>query len=197
MKTVLRFILIGDSNTGRTTFFNQIDEIMNKNISESIGLDVLTYTLNNKKIILWDTTGNPKYRTLIHSHLRSNCGILLFIDLARNETINNIESWLNMIEEYNHCPHKHPIFLIGTKNQDNVNYDHKKLEDLVVKHSLIHISILLKEIDAISIMNMIVSEVENQFKNTNCIGIKHIKNESVQLQKIDNNNIVNQITNCY
>ena len=173
-----------DVETGKTTFFNQIDEMMNKNISESIGLDVLTYTINNKKIILWDTTGDKKYRMLIQSHLRSNCGILLFIDLAREETINNIEMWLDMVEKHNHCPHKHPIFLIGTKNQDNLCYDHTKLEDLVVKHKLIHIATLLKDLDAISIMNIIVNEVEERFKNIKCIGIQHDNHKSIKIYKV-------------
>lgn len=182
MTKTLRFVLIGDSNTGKTTFFNKINYIMNKVVSESIGLDLLTYKdKDGNKVIIWDTCGDKKYRQIVGSYLRNNCGILLFLDLKRNETLNGIESWLETIEQNNVCCHNHPIFLIGIKSDDNEEIDHLKLGDLVDKYKLIFIASCLEDLDAISIMDIIISEVLYRFGNKPCLGIKHSEEKTIKL----------------
>ena len=49
MEQTLRFILIGDTLTGKTTFFNKLINETNKKPDKTIGLDVMTYKDNEKK----------------------------------------------------------------------------------------------------------------------------------------------------
>tara|TARA_B100000035_G_C20952508_1_gene532602 strand:- start:510 stop:1070 length:561 start_codon:yes stop_codon:yes gene_type:complete len=175
MEQTLRFILIGDTLTGKTTFFNKLINETNKKPDKTIGLDVMTYKDNEKKIIIWDTSGDEKYINIVKSYMRNNCGILLFVDLTRKETFDNLESWISLIETENYCNHKHPIFLIGINNDKEIAINHDKLGDFVVKYQLIYISTRLECIDPKSIMNIIIGEIDYRFKNINCLGIKNIE----------------------
>ena len=174
MEQTLRFILIGDTLTGKTTFFNKLINETNQKPDKTIGLDVMTYKDNEKKIIIWDTSGDKKYINIVKSYMRNNCGILLFVDLTRKETFDNLESWISLIETENFCNHNHPIFLISINNGKESEINHEKLGDLVVKYKLIYISSRIECMDPKSIMNIIIGEIDYRFKNISCYGIKNI-----------------------
>lgn len=121
---LFKIILIGDTNTGKTTICNTLsgNNLPNMQYQPTIGVDfnsIMKEVFTDKfiKIHLWDTAGQEKYRSIVNSYYRNTCGMILTYDITDSKTFNNLEKWLNEVKPYNNCKHhyRHPILLLGTK----------------------------------------------------------------------------------
>lgn len=70
----------------------------------TIGLDfrIKTFEMDGHRVKLqiWDTAGEERFRTLTSSYYRGAHGILIVIDLTRQETLKNVPRWLAEIEKH-------------------------------------------------------------------------------------------------
>uniref|UniRef100_A0A6C0LWE1 GTP-binding protein n=1 Tax=viral metagenome TaxID=1070528 RepID=A0A6C0LWE1_9ZZZZ len=192
MSSVMRFIILGESNTGKTRFFNKLQNMHKKEPIPATGtkeytgphdIDVLTYSCDtNTKIIIWDTTGEKLFRTIITSYMRNNCGYFLFFDLSDPSSIETSEEWIKMIMFFNTCYHDHPIMLVGIKNNQNC-IDHDNLAKLVLRYKLIYMSVPGDLSDPNVIMDTMITEVQIRLVNNGvcCNGIKTPNNRTIHL----------------
>ena len=138
-----RFILIGNSGVGKTSFFRKLatGDFYEKNIS-TIGIEKKTFNLdininnngkpNNKKfeIFLFDTAGQEKFRAITFNYFKGSDGILLIYDITDRSSFDSVENWIKSITEAlgnNNSESKYAIILIGNK-LDLVDDDSKKKE---------------------------------------------------------------------
>ena len=141
---VYKVILVGDTNTGKTTICNTLmgRKLQTMQYQPTIGIDFNALTekiCKNKyaKIHLWDTAGQEKFRCIINSYYRNTCGTILTYNVTNRQSFLNITSWLNDIEKYNNCTHdyKHPILLLGTCRDLEKNRKVKYEEGLLLATS--------------------------------------------------------------
>eukprot|EP01134_Creolimax_fragrantissima_P002918 CFRG2918T1 len=70
----------------------------------TVGVDFKVKILNvedeNVKLSIWDTAGQERFRTLTASYYRGAHGVIFVYDTTREETYNNIEGWLQELEQY-------------------------------------------------------------------------------------------------
>jgi small GTP-binding protein len=132
----IKLILVGDSNVGKTTFFNKLREESYTKPTSTIGVDFMAMSKNYKnekyKICVWDTAGQEKFQSIVTAYFREVGGIILMFDLSRYESYINIQNWLNLLGMENKCNHEHPILLIGNKSDlKNIipNQEIDKLKD--------------------------------------------------------------------
>ena len=126
-----RFILIGNSGVGKTSFFRKLStgEFCEKNIS-TIGIEKKTFDLDitidnkgkseNKKfgISLFDTAGQEKFRAITYNYFKGTDGILLIYDISDRQSFESVENWITSIREAigtNNNESKYAIVLIGNK----------------------------------------------------------------------------------
>ena len=126
-----KFILVGDSSSGKQSFFKKIttDEFNKKNIS-TIGSDRRTLffkdieiELNgiiktqNFNILLYDTAGQERYRAITKTYFKGSDVIILFYDITNRKSFENIEVWLESISQVlsNWKNSNYIIGLIGNK----------------------------------------------------------------------------------
>ena len=123
-KYSFKIIIVGDTNTGKTTICNTLLNRPNKNIQyqPTIGIDLnilRTYIYDNISIKsqLWDTAGQETYRSIINSYYRNTCGSILTYSITSRQSFQNLHRWLTDINKFNCCYHdyKHPILLLGTR----------------------------------------------------------------------------------
>ena len=99
--------LLGDSRVGKTAI---CDSLLNLEFSEeSIGtignvkLDTIFKLKdgNSIKLILWDSAGQERFRSVAMGALKAVKGIVLVFDITSHESFENINMWLKQIND--HC----------------------------------------------------------------------------------------------
>lgn len=121
---IFKGIIIGDSNTGKSTITNVAIKNETRNVATydpTIGIEfgsrVVELRPNLKiKLYLWDTAGQEAFRSIIRSYYRNISWVFLTYDVTRYRTFQNLYYWISELHKYNNCKnHIHPIILIGTK----------------------------------------------------------------------------------
>jgi small GTP-binding protein len=146
---LFKIILVGDTSTGKTHFFNLLgDNNNNNNITATIGTDLTTiYKEIFGKIIrvnLWDTAGQERFHSIVQHYFRDITGYILFFNINNVESFKSLEKWIKNIHYENKCEHEHPILLIGNKNDLEHKVSQYDIIELTEKHNLIYIETSLK-----------------------------------------------------
>ena len=182
---VLKIILVGNSNTGKSNFFNLL---LNNEIDEptsTIGVDfsIIYHTINDKvfRINLWDTAGQERFYCIIDRYFREISGVILFFDINNINSFYSLEKWITKIKDQNKCNHDHPIILLGNKNDLPNKVNHNDIIDLINKYDLIYIETSLKQnkIIVYDILELIIDKI-------NLFYIKNKKNIICQNIKLNN-----------
>ena len=121
---IFKVIIVGDTNTGKTTICNTLMERSNQTMQyqPTIGIDFNTvtkqiYTNVKIKTQLWDTAGQEKYRSIITSYFRNICAAIITYDITNRSSFTRVTNWITDLNRFNTCRHKyqHPFLLLGTK----------------------------------------------------------------------------------
>jgi small GTP-binding protein len=124
----LSFILIGNSNVGKTCFFtrfqnNQFQENFLSTIGTDKNIKYCKYKDKECKVTLWDTAGQDRYKSLTKKYYQNANGVFIFYDVTEKESFNDISIWLddvndNLGKEQNYNENEKnriTIYLIGNK----------------------------------------------------------------------------------
>jgi small GTP-binding protein len=94
----LKLLIIGDTNVGKTSFFNKIQNNSAYFSESTIGVDFtkMYYTIRDKhvKIIVWDTAGQERFRTLTTGFYKKADGIVICFDVTSEKTFDGIKDWV-------------------------------------------------------------------------------------------------------
>ena len=102
--TQINLILLGDSKVGKTSFINRYSKNSFALITLStMGMDNIKQTIKIKnkiyKLIIWDTVGQERYRSLPKKYYQNVNGILLLFDLSEKKSFENISHWIENIND--------------------------------------------------------------------------------------------------
>ena len=129
-----KIILIGNSGVGKTSFFRKLStgDFAETNIAtigvEKISFDIKFINNNNepKKIdvSLFDTAGQEKFRALTRQYYKGTDGVLLLYDITDKRTFENVEMWVDSLNESidSNKDSKYVVILIGNK-KDLINVE--------------------------------------------------------------------------
>ena len=101
----LRLGILGDTNVGKTSILNSFLNIeFNQDMIATIGIDKneTKLKLNNGsdiKLILWDTAGGERYRSIALSVIKSSHGGIIVFDVTSRKSFENVSMWLDSIYE--------------------------------------------------------------------------------------------------
>ena len=115
----LKLIVVGDQSTGKSCILNRfVNEIFEENYQATIGLDFqsknVTIHDQDVRLILYDTAGQEKFRSLIPMYIREAQIILLIYDISDKDSFDSIPKW---IQEVLDVKNSEAVFaLIGNKN---------------------------------------------------------------------------------
>jgi len=115
---VLKVVLVGDLNVGKTSIMNRFihgvfDEKTRSTISLDFGIKEIQVDGENRKIQVWDTAGQQKFRTITRAYYRRAAGILLVFDLTSRNSFENLPTWLDEINS--NTPSNTVVFIVGNK----------------------------------------------------------------------------------
>ena len=118
---IFKVILIGDSNTGKTSLINRF---VNKTFDEkylcTIGVDFFMKTIEvdeqTIKLQIWDTAGMEKYKSISSSYYRGSHAAFVIFDLTNKNTFDSITKWIEAYHKSNNPQFQKNVILIGNKS---------------------------------------------------------------------------------
>lgn len=101
-----KILIIGDQGIGKTSLIHRY--IFNKFMEgekHTLGLDfqekiVQVSPESRIKLIIWDTVGSEKFGAIAQNFFTNSDGIILCFDITNNKSFQNLDSWINYINEY-------------------------------------------------------------------------------------------------
>ena len=100
----LSIILIGDTEVGKTCFFNRyFKNTFSLEFLSTIGIEkeskLVKIGKEIYKITLWDTAGQERFKSLPRKYYQNADGIFLLFDVTNEDTFNNVSNWINDVKE--------------------------------------------------------------------------------------------------
>lgn len=112
----INIILLGDTNTGKTSFLYYLDGKAIDNVISTVGISDYSILANVcdeiVKITIMDTAGQERYNSLSNDSTKKAHGFLLFFDVTNKTTFNSLDSYIDKIKLYNDS---NEIILLGNK----------------------------------------------------------------------------------
>ena len=118
-KVDIKIITLGDSHVGKSSLIiKYIDNKFSNVYMSTIGFDLNHKQITLKdgtdaKIMIYDTAGQERFKSLAANYIKKANGILLVYDISDHQTFENIEMWMNSI--IMEKGDKLPIVLVGNK----------------------------------------------------------------------------------
>ena len=104
-RKAVKLLILGDTEVGKTAIMRRFGNYeFSEMMMASIGSDKIEtkFTLNNgkdMKIIVWDTAGGERFRSVALKLVRFIDGIILVFDVTSKKTFYNLSEWLESIKE--------------------------------------------------------------------------------------------------
>ncbi|XP_072267373.1 ras-related protein Rab-10-like isoform X1 [Pyxicephalus adspersus] len=101
-KMLLKLVMTGDSNVGKTCIMTRYTENIIPSYISTVGIDFKTKTIHIEntpiKLQIWDTAGQERFHTLSVSYFRGAQGFLLVYDITNTNSFENISLWMRDIK---------------------------------------------------------------------------------------------------
>ena len=115
----IKIITLGDSHVGKSSLIIKfIENKFSLSYISTVGFDLKykTLKLDNEeiKIVIHDTAGQERFKSLAANYIKKAKGILLVYDITDKKSFDNLGNWMNDIKEQE-VAEKIPIILIGNK----------------------------------------------------------------------------------
>ena len=133
-----KLIFLGDQYVGKSSILNRFyQDKFEEDYQATIGLDFhsknVTINGNNIRILLYDTAGQEKFKSLIPMYIRDANIILVVYDITNKDTFAHTEHWVNETKD---LKRDDAIFvLVGNKTdlEENRVVTKKEAEDFATE----------------------------------------------------------------
>ena len=108
-KFQFKILMLGDSSVGKTAIYTQfVYQKFYVSFASTIGVDYRYKVVevvdskdgrHNVRLSLWDTAGQERFRNITKQYYRGAHGIALVYDSTNRASFENVENWLESIEE--------------------------------------------------------------------------------------------------
>ena len=119
----IKIMILGNSSVGKTSFIIKCTEDCFQEVYLStIGIDYKEKEViiegKKYKILLYDTTGQERFKSLAINLIKDADGVILMYDITNRESFNSIIDWIKNIEERK--GENFPTIILGNKvdNED-------------------------------------------------------------------------------
>ena len=186
---VIKLGILGDVPVGKTAI---CEAFVNYNSNEQImcygNLEKIIKLKNNEdiKIVIWDNSGQERYRSIAISNVKCAHGIILIFDVTKKTSFDNLPYWIESIKE-NIC--KPFIILFANKidlPKDKWEATSEEISEFAQRYELVYFetSAITKK-GIMEGISYIANEIYVKIENKNNIIIKEKDTKKI-----------NRISNC-
>ena len=185
--------LLGDDAVGKTSICNSLAGLeFTEDTIATIGPEKIEVKFplkdgNHIKLILWDTVGQERFRSVTFKAVRNIMNFILIFDVAHKTTLNNLDTWIQEISEKRKNIN---LILFGNKvdlPKERWEITNEEVKAYAEKHKLIYFETSAKTKQGINegltyFVNEIYGKIEENKNNieldkkieekdkTNCVG---------------------------
>ena len=129
----IKLLTLGETGVGKTSIILRYTDnsFLNSQLY-TIGIDckIKKIKIDNKliNVLIWDTAGQERFRNITSHYYNNADGILLVYDISNRESFENLNYWLNEINQ-KADKNKISIILVGNKSDINFNNNNNKIEE--------------------------------------------------------------------
>ena len=163
-----KLIVIGDENVGKTSIINRFkSNQFTGDYEPTVGLDFQSIPLlidnQNVTLLLYDTAGQEKFRSLIPLYTKDANIIFLIYDTTNYESFTNIEKWYESLSNIN----KEEAIFILVGNKIDLTEERKVKEEEAKKYADEH-NYIFQELSALTgdgIQELFLNKLLTQIRN--------------------------------
>jgi len=113
------------------------------------------------KVTIWDTAGQERFRTLTSSYYRGAQGIILVYDVARKETFDSLDIWLQEVEQFSMGGGREVVkLLVGNKVDQQRVVQREQADEWARSQGMLFMEASAKTKDGIAqVFNEVVTKV--------------------------------------
>ena len=114
----IKILLLGDTNVGKTAIFrryihNRYETIRGSSIGVDFEQKVMKYKNKIYSIIIFDTAGQERFRSIIKSYYRIGHGFFIVFDLTDEKSLDSVPEWIQEMKEMVESPN---FIILGNKD---------------------------------------------------------------------------------
>jgi len=148
-ETIIKIILVGDSNVGKSSTVSMYCKRQFEYASvPTVGVDfnIKKIKINECKckLHIWDTAGLEKFRSITNSYYRNVDAIVLMFDLTDNTSLKNINRWIKEIRS-NIGFDDYFMLLVGNKCEQKYAIDYQMLNEIKNNYAIDYVEISAKQ----------------------------------------------------
>ena len=185
-----KLIFLGDQSVGKSCILNRfINNTFTEDYQATIGLDFKTkekVKINNQdsKLLLYDTSGQEKFKSLIPMYTRDADIILLVYDVTSKDSFIHLSNWLKIFTD-SEIDIKDKIFaVVGNKTDlnDRREVNSNEGENYAKEHDFIFLEVSAKTGDGIEkLFDVILKKMLKKKPKL----LPHPQLQVIKIQKID------------
>jgi small GTP-binding protein len=171
-----KIVLVGNDRVGKSNIILQyIYDTFVESLNKTIGVEFHTKNiiLNNKMIRLhiWDTSGQKVFNNVTTNIVTGSHGVFIVCDTNNIESYKNIDSWIDIIEDYNHSSIKPVTMVLGNKiDLIEPLYNTSNISNIITTTSKQYFKVSAKyNIDIDKVFEIMVREIMSKYVKENDI----------------------------
>lgn len=131
---LMKILVCGDCKVGKSLLCQQLSNENNTgelnnalipNYEPTIGIDMIVIKRKvdnlNTKIHLWDTSGDPRYRSIIRSYYRACCAAIIMVDLYDGDTLEILKEWIKDLKGQTRTDNRKLIINVFANTANGIN----------------------------------------------------------------------------
>jgi small GTP-binding protein len=139
---IFKIILIGDSNTGKTSLLNRyVYNKFEERYTCTIGVDFMMKQIQLKdnsiiKLQLWDTAGMERYKKITSTYYRGAQGAVVVFDLTNKTSFESVSKWVDDFKQLSNPQYHQIIFIVGNKADlvDTREVSYQEIEEYIERN---------------------------------------------------------------
>jgi small GTP-binding protein len=165
-----KLIVIGDENVGKTSIINRFkNNLFSPEYEPTVGLDFQSIPIliddQSVTLLLYDTAGQEKFKSLIPLYTNEANIILLIYDISNKDSFDNIGKWFDSLNNIN----KEEVIFALVGNKSDLDFNRKVSKEEAQSYANEH-HYVFQEVSAMSgegiqelFMNKLIDQIRTQF----------------------------------